>query len=307
MINMTKTISTYISTINSLFFQSTLEQTIRQSLLFSDEIIISLSKLTSDGTYNLLDSLHSEYPNIIKTYIYDEDLNLDANQDIYAHIKTFSLRKCTKDYCILQDDDECIHEKYVDYIRQLPDICPDTLAFRFNVIHFYRSYTRYQSAQYWYQKKIYMIKNVPYIKHGRVYTDPDNHVILDDQTNKYMPLDSLSPPKVIDTPVTVFHYGWACRNDAVLLMKKYFQEIQFWGKDYWKTHEFPFKFDDPNTLSEFKDTHPKYMIPIIEQERKFNTRYIKDFSIQNREDLILQKQRNSLNGNQRSLYNKDWR
>jgi glycosyltransferase involved in cell wall biosynthesis len=43
-------ISTYISTINSLFYQSTLEQTIRQSLLFSDEIIVVNSSNSSDGT-----------------------------------------------------------------------------------------------------------------------------------------------------------------------------------------------------------------------------------------------------------------
>lgn len=274
---MTKTISTYISTINSLFFQSTLEQTIRQSLLFSDEIIVSMSKLTSDGTYDLLDSLHSEYPNIIKIYIYDEDLNTEDNQDIYAHIKTFSLRKCTKDYCILQDDDECIHEKYADYIKQLPDMYHQTIAFRFNTIHFYRSYDRYQNSSNWYRKKIYMTKNISSIKHGRVEIDPDNHIIFDEKSKRYVALDSLSKPNVIDTPVTSFHYGW-CRNDAILLFKKYLQEIQFWGVDYWKSHTFPFKFDDPNRLPKFSETHPKYMVPIIEQERRFNARRIKDFN-----------------------------
>lgn len=269
---MTKTISTYISTIDPLFWQANIEQTIRQAALFSNEIIVSVSKLANDGTLNLLDDLKSEY-STIKVYIYDEDLNLEANQSLYANIKSFSMKKCTKNYCVLQDDDECIHERYVDIIKQLPDLYPEKLAFRFNTIHFYRNYNRYQNKPGWYQKKIYMVKNISSIKHGRVGIDPDNHVVLDN--DKYISLDSTD--KVIDTSVTSFHYGW-CRNDSILLMKKYYQEIQFWGRGYWRSHEFPFKFDDPTKLSEFKDTHPKYMIPIIDKENKFNSRHIKEFN-----------------------------
>lgn len=271
------TISTYITTRNALFWQSTLEQTIRQSLLFSDEIIISVSKYTTDGTYNLLNSLKNNNSNNSKIKVYtDTDLTqfIPNGDHLLAKRKTFALKKCTGDYCILQDDDECIHEKYAEYIKLLPKTFPDTLAFRFNVIHFYRSYDRYQNGPNWYKKKIYMVKNIPEIIHGKVESDPDNHIILEKE--KYIPLDSLSSPKIIDTNIMVHHYGW-CRNDAILLMKKYFQEIRWWGKDYWKTHEFPFKFDDPSILPEFKDNHPKFMIPIIENQRKFNSIHIKDF------------------------------
>lgn len=274
---MTNTISTYITTRNSLFFQSIIEQTIRHALLFSDEIVVSLSEHSSDGTYNLLDSMRSEYPNIIKIFIDKDAYSSNADQEILKNRKDSSLKRCTKDYCILQDDDECIHEKYADYIKQLPNIHPDTIAFRFNTIHFYRSYMRYQNTSGWYPKKIYMVKNMRSISHGRVGTDPDNHIILDDNIGKYIPLDSFPVPKVLDTPITVYHYGW-CRNDSILLIKKYFQETRWWGKEYWKTHEFPFKFDDPCTLPEFKDTHPRYMKPIVEKENKFNTRYIKEFN-----------------------------
>ena len=278
---MINTISTYISTTNSLFWQSTLNETIRQSLLFSNEIVVVNSEHTTDGTQILLDNLKSEYPSIIKLYTYKEDFdNPDYPHKMswIAEKKTFALRKCTGDYCILQDDDECIHEKYVEYIKSLPEMCPDTIAFRFNVIHFYRSYDHYQKGGNWYPKKIYMVKNIPEIRHGLVGTDPDSHIIFDEKTNKYMPLDSSCSPKIINVPIMVYHYGWANRNDAVLLMKKYFQEIQWWGKDYWKDKQFPFKFDDPNALPKFKDTHPKCMIPIIEQEKKYNSKYIDIFT-----------------------------
>lgn len=264
-------ISTYIITWNALFFQSTLEQTIRQALLFSDEIIVVNSSNTSDGTDIILDMLKSEYPNQIKIYIYKEPEII--NQDTLANRKTFALSKCTKEYSILMDDDECIHECYVNYIKQLPVICPNTMAFRFNVLHFYRSYNHYQIGEGWYSKKIYMIDNRKGIRHGLVGTDPDNHILSSGE-----PVDSLPAPLVINVPVTVYHYGWANRNDAILLMKKYVQEIQWHGKDYWKSHEFPFKFDDPNKLPTFGGIHPKYMIPIIEQENKFNSKRNKDFT-----------------------------
>lgn len=273
------TISTYVTTWNALFWQSTLEQTVRQSLLFSDEVVICNSSNSTDGTQNLLDELKSEYPNIIRLYPYKEPEII--NQDTLADRRTFALKKCSGDYCILMDDDEMIHENCANYVKMIPRMCPEAIAFRFNIVHFYRSFDRYQIGGNWYPRKIYMIKNRKGIKHGRIGTDPDNHILSSGE-----PVDSLSIPLIDNTSVTVYHYGWANRNDAILLMKKYFQEIQWWGKDYWKSHEFPFhefpfKFDDPNRLPRFNGSHPKYMIPIIEQEKKFNSKRIKEFDKMN--------------------------
>ncbi len=264
------TISTYISTHNGLFFQSTLEHTIRQALLFSDEIIVVNSEQSSDGTQILLDDLKSEYPDKINIYSFKQDYS--KKWQTVAEKKSFALSKCSKDYCILQDDDEMIHEKHIETIHQMPIVFPDTLAFRFNVIHFYRSFIHYQPPHGdWYGKKIYMVKNMKDISHGLVGNDPDNHLI------NGTPLNSLPYPQVMDAPVTVFHYGWT-RNDAVMLMKKYFMESLWWGTEYWKSHEFPFKFDDPDTLPKFIGTHPMYMIPEVESEKKYNSRHTKDFS-----------------------------
>lgn len=92
----------------------------------------------------------------------------------------------------------------------------------------------YQGGEGWYQKKIYMVKNLNIIKHGDVNGDVDSFVILDKQTSieklqiVYNSLDDLPYPKVIDTPVTSYHYGW-CRNDAIFMIKRYYQEIQWNG------------------------------------------------------------------------------
>ncbi len=295
--NMT-TISTYITTKNSLFFQATLEQTIKQSLLFSDEVVISISKMSTDGTLNLLNKIKNEYPDKIKVYIDEERYlkPLEHDQNALKDRKEYSLKKCTGDYCILQDDDECIHEKYASLIRELPTKYPNVLAFRFNTIHFYRSYRHYQNGKDWYPRKIYMVKNIPEIHHGRVGTDPDNHVIEINEKgkSKIIPLDSISTRFIVNVLIDVYHYGW-CRNDSVLLIKKYLQEVRWWGKEYWKTHEFPFKFDNPNDLLEFKDTHPKYMIPIIENRKQFNSMHIKDFEKKNNNEIEKDIERESVN------------
>lgn len=266
-------ISTYISTFNALFFQSTLEQTIRQSLNFSDEIVISKASDTSDGTQSILDNLKSEYPNIIKLYTFKDPETV--TKETFAEKKTFALKHCTGDYAILQDDDECIHEKYASYIRQLPVISPTTIAFRFNTIHFYRSFNHYHPyTNDWYKRKIYMIKNLPLIKHGRVNNDPDNFIIQRrNNPSSYEPLDLYQSPTLLNTPVTSFHYGW-CRNDAILLYKKYLQEIYFHGIEYWNNHKFPFQLEDPSSFPLYTDSHPQSMIPVINQELKFNSRTI---------------------------------
>jgi len=115
-----------------------------------------------------------------------------------------------------------------------------------------------------------MIKNFSDIRHGSVGWDRDNFVI-----GQYgAPLDSPSY-NIVDTPVTVFHYGWA-RNDCVTLLKKYRQEVEWWGKAYWKEHEFPFRFDNPKALQEYNQRHPQWMYKIILDEKK--KRWIDEFT-----------------------------
>lgn len=267
------TFSTYISTYNGMFYQSTLEQTIRQALLYSDEVVVVGSEHSTDGSNDLLDDMKAQ-DSRVKIYLFSEK----PCQETLAEKKTFALRKCTMDYCILHDDDELIHEKYIDTIHRLPVVFPETIAFRFNVIHFYRSFTHYQNGPDWYSCKIYMVKNLKEITHGKVNLDRDNHLI------NGAPLDSLPDPQVVNAPVTVFHYGWA-RHDAIIQMKKHFQETQWWGSGYWKDHEFPIKLEDPAGMPEFTGTHPRYMIPVIESE-KMNTRHIKEFSSSNNQPYI---------------------
>ena len=82
---------------------------------------------------------------------------------------------------------------------------------------------------------------------------------------------------IIDTDIVVYHYGWA-RNDTTLLIKKYFQEVSWWGTDYWNAHEFPFRFDNPEKLPIFKGKHPKYMKETIEKKERWIEQFNDDYN-----------------------------
>lgn len=248
-------LSVYISTLNPLFWQATIEATIRQSLLFADEVVV-VDGGSTDGTIELIEKLQEEDARILLYHYKDK---YELGQASLADKKSFALSKCTSDYVILQDDDEMIHERYAKQIRQLSDDYPDAIGFRFNTIHFYRSWNHYQCGEGWYKSKIYMVQNLPQIQHGKVGRDRDNYLFLDE------PLSDMGG--IVDIDVMVSHYGH-CRSDPVMLLKKYYQEISWWGADYWEDQEFPFELDSPKRLPEYDGVHPKYMLPLIKAEGK---------------------------------------
>jgi hypothetical protein len=259
-------ISTYIVTTNPLFWQATIEPTIRQAALFSDQIVVVVDEGTRDGTLELLMELGRELGILTVLSWPGHDIDVLGDPDLSARKRSFALTACTGDYCILQDDDECIHEDFVDVIRGLPDSHPGAVGFRFGVKHFYRSFSHFRGSGEvlqghttlggdWYSKKIYMVRNGVGIRHGAVGTDIDNFVLPDGS-----PLDD--QPSVVTVPVEVYHYGWA-RHDAVLLLKTWYRERFWWGENVWKRRTFPFKLHPIGGLSEFVGTHPRYMLDVV--------------------------------------------
>ena len=64
-------ISTYITTKNPLFWESTIEATIRHALLFSDEVVVADGN-SEDGSVEFIQSLQCE-DDRIKLFQYDDD------------------------------------------------------------------------------------------------------------------------------------------------------------------------------------------------------------------------------------------
>jgi len=245
---------------DGIFWFTTIQQTIQSALAFADEVIVTDGG-SMDGTVEMI---QNEFGGKVK--IID-----DSQRGHYFMAmpdrRTVGLHACTGDYCVLMDSDEVIGEWDAEKIRNIPYQFPDAIAFHFQTLHFYRAWNRIQTKEGWYQHKIYMIKNGLGIKHGPVRLDRDNFVFSNGK-----PVDD--PLQIVLlTDITVFHYGW-CRPDHVLLLKKWRQEIEWWGVNYWKSHPFPFKFDNPNNLKNYNGRHPKWMDDLITEK----WRWIKEFN-----------------------------
>lgn len=73
-----------------------------------------------------------------------------------------------------------------------------------------------------------------------------------------------------------------CRPDHVLLMKKWRQEIEWWGPDYWKNQSdyegFPFRFENPQNLAEYNGRHPKWMRELIKEDWRWIPEFNQDWN-----------------------------
>jgi len=256
-------ISAYTTCFNPIFWFSTIEATVKSALKFSDEVVV-LDGGSTDGTIELLEAIGDD-----RIKIFVEPDKYELGRPWLAHKKTSALNKTTGDWAVLMDADEVIGEWNAKKIRELAE--SEMWAFFFGTLHFYRDWNRIQiepdkKGGGWYQSKIYMVKKGLGIHHGSVGMDRDNFVINGQPLadSKFMRAR---------TDIKVFHYGW-CRPDSVLLMKKWTQEIDWWSPEYWKTHEFPFQFENPNTLTEFTGQHPKWMKDLIKEK----WRWIREFN-----------------------------
>ncbi len=259
-----KTLSVYTTTMNALFWQTTIEETIMSALQFADEIVV-VDGGSTDGTIELIEEMTDRYGSI--NLIIEPDKYDSLGQRSLAQKKSKAALACTGKYCMLLDADEVVHEGHMKRILDLPNIYPAAIAFNFQTIHFYRSWNRFQEGPGWYEGRVYMWKNKQGIHHGKVGRDRDQIV---DRAG-----DSLEVQAINDHNVSIFHYGW-CRNDAIMQMKKRRQEIEWWGKDYWKKHTFPLKFDNPLDLPRFNGTHPSVMQVVVDTEGE--SRWIHEYS-----------------------------
>lgn len=265
-VRMTK-ISAYITCLNSKFWFATLQQTILSALEFADEVVVA-DGASTDGTIELVELLAS-YDDRIKLYIYPDKYEL--GQASLADRKSFALSKTTGDWAVLMDSDEVIGEWDAPKIRELPEKHPEAWGFKFKTLHFYRDWYRVQEGADWYRGKIYMVnKSLKGLKHGKVGRDRDNFLVFGNVFLEQM------AGKIVESDVKVFHYGW-CRPDHVLLMKKWRQEISWWGAEYWKSHKFPFKFDNPKKLAPYLGKHPLWMREMVKEKWRWLHEFDSDY------------------------------
>ena len=127
----------------------------------------------------------------------------------------------------------------------------------FNYTHFYGSYDYVADSRHWYRKEIRIIRNNSQI---RSYKDAQGFRKNDQKL------------KVKETDASIFHYGWVKHPKQQL--EKLKQARKLWHSDAYLENEYAdineYDFSTVDSLSLFKESHPKVMIErILKKNWKF--------------------------------------
>lgn len=134
--------------------------------------------------------------------------------------RSLAISHATKDYIMLLDADEIIHEKDHDKIRKCLEL--GYTAYAWHTIHFYRDYNTIKiPGGSWYDYRANLFKNNSYTfdmhdsnngYQGTVYANMEDS----ERDRKYLPLSG--HPGCKKTSIEVFHYGHV-RSEKVYLQK----------------------------------------------------------------------------------------
>ena len=159
-----------------------------------DEFIVAVGKC-EDGTLELIKNINSEKIKIVET-IWDEDGSIWGANFRNETNKALAAISEDVDWCFYIQGDECVHEKYLDVIKNEMKISlnnPKIEGLLLKYLHFYGSYDYVAVSRRWYRREIRIIKN---IKGLHSYKDAQGFRINNRKINV----------KLIDA--FMYHYGW---------------------------------------------------------------------------------------------------
>lgn len=163
--------------------------------------------------------------------------------------KAFEQVDPSSDWALYIQADELIHEKYHDTILKAAQQYKDELQVEgllFHYLHFYGTYDYIGDSRKWYNKEIRVIRNDRSI---RSYRDAQG----------FRKQGQKLHVKQIDA--YIYHYGWVKSPQQMMVKNKNF--IEFWSEETGKKQAMQskdlFNFDEFDSLSLFKETHPVVM------------------------------------------------
>lgn len=223
-----------------------------------DEMIIAVGK-SDDDTLAYIKSFDSPKIKIIET-VWDDSLREGGKVLALETNKAMDAICPDADWCFYIQADECLHEQYIEILKLLMkkhqnDLAIDGLLF--NYTHFYGSYDYVADSRHWYRKEIRIIRNNSQI---RSYKDAQGFRKNDQKL------------KVKETDASIFHYGWVKHPKQQL--EKLKQARKLWHSDAYLENEYAdineYDFSTVDSLSLFKESHPKVMIErILKKNWKF--------------------------------------
>jgi len=254
---------------NAVKYDYPIVEAITSILPICDEFVVALGK-SEDNTEELIKSIPSNKIKIIHT-TWDESLRKGGHVLAAETNKAFQAIGKQFDWAFYIQGDEVIHEKYLDTIKKemlkwKDDSSVDALIFKYQ--HFYGSYDYVGDSRKWYRREIRVIKNDKSISSYR-------------DAQGFRKNGNKLKGKLINAVVN--HYGWVKPPEKQQAKQQTFHKL--WHNDnYVETHhgnKNAFDYSNIDSLTLFKDTHPKVMQKRIEQKNwKFDFNLSKkNFSI----------------------------
>jgi len=158
---------------------------------FADEIVIS-EGYSRDRTYDALKVFQERHPNKVKLFRTNWDRFRSGCGEVIAKVSSEAISKCSRQWVYYLQADEIIHEKNIEFIRNIPSSKFNSVKFMF--AHFIGSWKPLPVGGAAYSSAIRMVRNIPAIS------------MVGDGWTFQGKIDPICPKELC--PMPIFHLGW---------------------------------------------------------------------------------------------------
>jgi len=266
---------------NVVKFDYPIKESITSILPICDHFVVAVGA-SEDDSLEMISKIAPEKITILETQ-WDESLREGGKVLADETNKALKEVPADCDWIFYIQGDEVVHEKYLPIVKAamekyLDDQKVDGLLFKYK--HFYGGYNYVGNSYRWYSHEIRVIRNRPDIYS---YRDAQGFRKGDNKKLNVKPIDAY-----------IYHYGWVKDPITQQEKQKSFQGLWHDEKTIEKhvdRSENQFDYSEIDSLTEFREAHPKVMIPRVEDQNwefEFDTKKVK-MSLKNRLKRMVEK------------------
>ena len=238
---------------NAINYDYPVVEAVESILPLCNELVVAVGK-ADDETLELIKSIKTDKIRIIET-VWDDSLRDGGKVLAVETDKAFRAIAAESDWGIYIQADECIHEQYIEPIKNAMELYKDddnVDGLLLKYLHFYGSYNYVGDSRQWYRREIRVVKN-------------DRQISSYRDAQGFRKSGNKLKVKLIDA--WVYHYGWVKSPEKQQDKQQNFNKM--WHEDQWIEKKVgdasQFDYSNIDSLSIFKGTHPKYIQPRINQ------------------------------------------
>ena len=125
-------------------------ESIAASLPVCDEFLIS-EGYSDDGTFEIVDKISKLNK---KVKVFRQEWPSTKKYSVIAEVTNSVRAKCSYDYIFSIQANEVVHEKAAEFLRALPEICPDVNTFSLPFVHLVKDYLFFEDFRLRFSKNI---------------------------------------------------------------------------------------------------------------------------------------------------------